>query len=141
MGGGYISCGEFVGADKSGSALSGVWSVIENVYAEAALKHRLAEWDVEAQEAFRAGSMEADLPSQIAADLIKPLERYVADLGQKLGHPEHADAPALDEAAGIPRMDAKWGAGDGWRYYCAVDLLAACRVSAETGDVVVIAFD
>lgn len=139
MGGGYISCGEFTGSDKSGSAIAGVWSVIENVYAEAALKHRLAEWDAEAQQAFRDGATEADMPPDVAAAIIKPLESYVRDLGEKLGHPEPSEAPQLD--AHLDPTDAKWGAGNGWRYYCAVDLLAACKVSAETGQDVIISFD
>ena len=141
MGGGYISCGSFSGADKSGSAISGVWKMLETEYAGDELIARLQSWDAEAQRAFEAGSQEADIPAELATELIEPLERYVADLGNKLGNPPHERAPQLDAEAGIPPIDAKWGAGDGWRYYCAVDLLSACRESARTGAVVVVAFD
>ncbi len=134
MGGIYISCGEYFGEDKSGSAIEGVL---------AALLEQLAPADRAPFQAALAPLFEGDidemgveLGAEAVAALEGPLRTYYEALGAKLGHPEPWEAPDLDAqgAQGVQgAVDAKWGAGDGWRYYCAHDLLQACEVHRESG--------
>jgi len=140
MGGGYISCGDFLGEDKSGSAISGVFEALEPLLsAEASDVMERLNADVE--QRFDEGEQEFRIPPPLAALLVEPLERYQQELGARLGHPDPAEAPDLDRASGLDPIDAKWGAGDGWRYYCVHDLLQACQLSRESGQPVVVSFD
>jgi hypothetical protein len=77
----------------------------------------------------------------IAERLIPALEGFNARIGQELGFPEPWDAPAKDEEAGLDSIEAKWGKGKGWQYYCANDLLHACHVSAESREPICVTFD
>ncbi|MCA9544907.1 MAG: hypothetical protein KC613_10970 [Myxococcales bacterium] len=125
MGGLYVQCGEYGGEDKSMSAISGVLGAIAEGLSGAdkaafMLAFRpLIDGDVD-EEGVELGAEHVRL-------LEAPLRAYYAALGEKLGHPEPWEAPDLDGGS----VDAKYGAGDGWRYYCAHDLLQACEVHRE----------
>jgi len=73
--------------------------------------------------------------------LLPRLRSYCLALDEKLGHPEPSEAIDLDIAAGLDPIEAKYGAGEGWRFYCATDLLKACEVSFATGEPIFVRFD
>ena len=140
MGGGYIECGSFVGGDKSASAIEGVFEAIEAMLSP----DERERWQRDVVRMIGASSpdeMEFRIEPQVVESLIGPLQRYYEQLGVKLGHPVPYEAPALDTESGLDPVEAKWGAGDGWRYYCAHDLLEACKVSLESGEEVIVTFD
>lgn len=140
MGGGYISCGKWRGDDKSGSAIDGVFSALRPFFSEDTAAH-FDRNEALAKDGFQRGEQEFSLPIDLAAKLIEPLEKYYEELGKKLGHPDPGDAPELDRATGMDMARAKWGEGDGWRYYCAHDLLEACRHAVNTNTPIVVGFD
>jgi hypothetical protein len=140
MGGGYISCGKWHGDDKSGSAIEGVFSALKPKFSADTAAHFARVW-AKADEGFQQGEQEFAIPVELAAKLIPPLQDYYAELGEKMGHPDPQEAPELDRDSGLDMGDAKWGAGDGWRYYCAHDLLEACRLAVKSVTPVVVSFD
>ena len=78
---------------------------------------------------------------QLVQTLIIPLRKYYENLGAKLNYPKPFDAPSIDDESGLNPTDAKWRAGDGWRYYCAHDLLKACEISLQTNEDIIVSFD
>lgn len=152
MGGGYIRCAEFEGDDKSGSpsfaVLKTVLHLTDSDLTEPSLFRKLftkhaapSKWVVVLRQ-FR-GRAGVVIPSELARELLPPVETYYRHLGEELGHPEPGAAPDLDKAAGLDIRKAKWGSGPGpgWRYYCAHDLVAALQKSIATGQPVNIEFD
>ncbi len=139
MGGGYIECGSFFGEDKSGSAIEGVFEAIAAMLSP----EERERWQTDFITALRTMSDDAGflIEPHLVKMLMVPLEKYYADLGARLGYPNPYEAPGMDAARGLNPTEAKWGAGDGWRYYCAHDLLEACKVSLEDGEDIVISFD
>jgi hypothetical protein len=140
MSGGYISCGSFAGADKSGSAFQGVLEGIERFLppAEADLFRRTV------LDPLLEGYSEEQtlaIPPGMVPGLEGPLRRYYEHLGRQLGHPPPHEAPELDRDTGLDPVEAKWGKGLGWQYYCAHDLLHACAESRRTGEPIVVTFD
>ena len=125
MGGLYVQCAEYGGDDKSMSAISGVLTAV----AESLSGGDRAAFEL-AFAPLIAGDIDEEgvtLGAQHVALLEAPLQAYYEALGEKLGHPEPWEAPELD----VGSVDAKYGAGDGWRFYCAHDLLQACQVHRE----------
>lgn len=141
MAGGYISCGDFSGDDKSGSAISGVFATLpeclpeseRNAFIETALDP-LAEYLEENEDHFL---IEPDTASM----LLGPVDTLYSQYANELGNPEPFNAPQIDEDRGMDATDAKWGQGIGWRYYCLHDLRLALRKSIESGEPVVVSFD
>jgi hypothetical protein len=141
MGGGYISCGDFMGGDKSGSALEGVLNGILKALPDSekySFKTRVVE---PLLTACRRCEEEFEMPNEIVLALLDPLRAYHAYLGNLLGHPEPYLAPDLDRKSGLNATEAKYGKGPGWQYYCADDLIKACDKSLQTGESVMLAFD
>lgn len=141
MSGGYISCGKFMGEDKSGSAISGVFTTLPECLPEEERESfildvldPLAEMLEETEDHFL-------IESDLAPRMLPPVEMLYARYGEELGYPEPCDAPQLDEKRGVNSLDAKWGEGIGWQCYCLHDLKIALQTSIETGDPVSISFD
>src|SRR5215467_6233787 len=109
MGGGYISCGDFEGEDKSGSAINGVFDAIASMLPA----EERRQWQSNFLAALEGNLEEQQMiiPSQLVRLLIDPLRAYYADLGAKLGNPHPADAPIMDFQRGLNPTEAKWGAG------------------------------
>jgi hypothetical protein len=141
MGGGYISCGEFMGEDKSGSALPGVLRDIPKVLSSAEAADFRKQVAGPLMEAMGRGEQEVEVSATTVSLLLAPLARYHAHLDETLGHPHPHDAPELDRQRGMNMTDAKWGDGLGWQFYCTHDLLRACEVSQKTGAPIVLNFD
>jgi len=81
------------------------------------------------------------IQSTVATQMYEPLKRYQEHLAATLGHPDPVQAPELDEAKGIDPIEAKYGAGLGWQFYCATDLLQACERSQKTGEPICFTWD
>ena len=139
MGGGYIKCGDFLGDDKSGSAIFGIFDAIALMLPP----DRQKIWQTNFLDAIEGQEEEQGIliAPQLVRLLAEPLKIYYEQLREKLGNPAPFDAPRLDSERGLNPTEAKWGAGDGWRYYCAHDLLRACEISEQTGESIIISFD
>ena len=146
MGGGYVSCGDFSGDDKSCSALKGVLEQI----AELPTYHPSPELRqlVNRMAAFLSGGGDSEwtdyllIPPPQALELERYLEEcrrtLIADLGTAdpyEGIEIDAKVPSLDP------IDAKWGMGKGWRLYCITDLLLAIGHSRAQNEDICVAFD
>jgi hypothetical protein len=141
MSGGYIQCGDFMGGDKSGSAISGVFDALAE-FVPAETRGEFSSEIVGPLRASLEGGEELILiEPAVAEQLIPALESFSARVGQELGFPEPWEAPDKDTGAGLSPVEAKWGKGKGWQYYCATDLLQACRVSVKCGEPVCVSFD
>lgn len=137
MSGGYISCGEFNGEDKSGSAYSGVLADLQTLgsgrYAQ--LVEPLARDLANCEES-------VEIPQHVAASLLPVLREYRGVLEVELGDiRDPFEAIDHDEELGLDSSDAKWGQGTGWKYYCVLDLERALVRSISTGECVYIEFD
>jgi hypothetical protein len=141
MAGGYISCGSFMGADKSGSAFEGLLEAIaQSLPTEESRQFR----DTVIRPVLDPGYSEEQtliVPADVALLLRGPLRSYYDHLGEQLGYPLPLEAPDLDRKAGLDPVEAKWGKGLGWQHYCAHDLLQACLESRRSGEPVVLSFD
>jgi hypothetical protein len=141
MAGGYISCGSFAGSDKSGSAFEGVLQGIEQFLpAEEAAQFRRDVIDPIFADGYSEEQTLAILP-ELVPDLESRLRLYYKHLGRQLRHPAPHEAPELDRTSGLDPVEAKWGKGLGWQYYCAHDLLLACDESNRTGEPIILSFD
>src|SRR5687767_12921583 len=121
MGGGYISCGEFMGDDKSGSAFEGVLRGIPIVLTAeegTAFSEQVA---APLLQALHEGGEQFEISPEMVSHLLQPLTRYHAHLDETLGHPHPYDAPELDRERGLDMTDAKYGDGPGWQFYCTHD--------------------
>jgi hypothetical protein len=141
MAGGQIFCGEFVGEDKSGSAFSGVLEALPECVAADARDEFIASVINPLTEYLEENEDHVEFGPDIASRLVAPVDRLFERYGEELGHPEPFDAPQIDEVGGLDQMDAKWGQGIGWRYYCLSDLRAALRESIGSGEPIFIHFD
>jgi hypothetical protein len=141
MSGGYIQCGGFMGSDKSGSAIFGLIDALPEFLP---IADRLSFRDTviaPLREALDSGQESILIQPNIAERLIPALENFNARISQELGYAEPWDAPAKDKESGLEPIEAKWGKGKGWQYYCAHDLLQACRVSVESREPICVSFD
>jgi hypothetical protein len=141
MAGGYIQCGDFMGSDKSGSAISGLMDSMPEFVPLADRQSFVETIIAPLREALANFTEYILIEPNVAARLVPALESFNARIGQELGFPEPWDAPAKDKEAGIEPTEAKWGKGKGWQLYCAHDLLQACRVSAEAREPICVSFD
>ena len=122
MGGINIRCGSFSGTDKSGSALGGVLRDMAAVASaeESAVLGRLTA-------AFDAASEYIFIEADDARRLLPLLRRYSDKVDAQLPVPgDPLDQIAREEGRGdVDLTELKYGAGLGWRAYCARDLLRA----------------
>lgn len=126
MGGIYIRCGSFEGRDKSGSALDGVLADLiprANPRELESIARIQANLEVACDHIF--------IDSAEAGELLGLLHAYRESI-------EKAIAPVTDpyslmeiDEKVLDPTEAKYGAGIGWRYYCAVDLEAAFVTSIK----------
>jgi hypothetical protein len=141
MAGGYIQCGDFLGDDKSGSAISGVLDALPECVPEEDrdefVESILDPLRLSMEECDDHILIEPDVASRIADAVDRLYDRY----GSELGNPEPMNAPQMDEERGLDATKAKWGDGIGWRYYCLHDLRQALRISIESQEPVAIHFD
>lgn len=141
MAGGYISCGEFSGDDKSGSAISGVFEALPECLPENERDAFIEKVLAPLAEYLEENEDHILIESDTASMLLEPVETLYSQYAGELGHPEPFNAPQIDEDRGLNGTDAKWGKGIGWRYYCLHDLRLAFRKSIESGEPVVVSFD
>lgn len=141
MAGGYIQCNGFMGGDKSGSAIFGLIDALPEFLPAADRLSFRNTVIAPLREALDGCQEHILIEPDLAESLIPALENFNARIGQELGFPEPWDAPAKDEEAGLEPTEAKWGKGKGWQYYCAHDLLQACRVSVESREPICVSFD
>ena len=136
MGGINIYCGNFEGEDKSGSAVEGVLSGVEEM-AYTLQRTTIAR--------IKAALLEADDHMVIApgdARLLLPLLRqYSTSLDAQLVTPgDPLDQMRRDERQFPDRItELQYGESLGWRAYCASDLTKAFEVAdAESEDVALV---
>lgn len=128
MSGLNISCGEFVADDKSGSAFERV--LLDLIGVPEDIKHDILS-GFEEQEFVH-------IEPSCAAALIEPLETYRSQMVAQIGHSDWWAETQREEANGSDPVKLKWGEGRGWRLYCSVNLLAACRASVQGGEPVAV---
>ena len=135
MSGGYVSCGSWLGDDKSCSAFLPLLDSLEEVVAES----ERAEWETKVVAPLRT-QLDAtdadDMPFlRLNPDTMECLgrvaRRYVE---QQIGR---GVAPEPDESFSADG----WRSGPGWRLYCATDLVTASEKAQSSGNEVVIHFD
>jgi hypothetical protein len=80
------------------------------------------------------------IPEARAAQLLPLLQSYRHVLIAAIGHDDWARETAAEESAGMDSIEAKWGAGRGWRLYCVTDLIRACEASIAQHEVICVAF-
>lgn len=134
MGGGYISCGDFEGDDKSASAFFGVFAAIRSDLE--------ALNDAQVQSfVYQVGRVETghdDPPIAIAPHLASVLlPRLVIFRDQLVERLGTRDRYAALEA----NPEGKWGEGLAWQFNCVEDLIPACEHAVENQENVVIDFD
>lgn len=136
MSGFHIHCGDWHGSDKSGNAFPEVIRDAERFL----LEDEEEAWagdlmmSLEEQEQHTADDdcMRIELSAGMMEVLIGPLQRYHADLSERLGFPDPEET-----AAGEPARAGDWSSYR-WRLVCARELLQAYDVCRRTGDPVVI---
>ena len=128
MGGLNISCGEFMADDKSGSAFERV--VLDLVGVPNEMKRDILS-GFEEQEFVL-------IEPKCAAAIIEPLEGYRSQMVAQIGHSDWLAETQREEESGGDPVKLKWGEGRGWRLYCSVNLLAACRASVQCGEPVAV---
>ena len=135
MAGGYISCGDFLGSDKTGTAIFEMLNDVEEQVTPQERKKWASVFAKPLQKQLESLD-EDDLPymelsKKMMDVLVGPLRRYYDALNAQLNH------PSFDEAAEI----GEWRSGEGWRLLCAHDLLEAYDVCCRTKRPVVVHFD
>ena len=128
MGGLNISCGNFLGEDKSGSAFEVVLSQLDGV--DPFVKDKLLSGFNDEEYVL--------IETQISSLLVEPLRLYRDGLIKDIGHDDWLRETLLEESNGGNPTDLKWGEGRGWRLYCAENLLRACQHSAASEEPVVV---
>jgi hypothetical protein len=78
---------------------------------------------------------------QQALQLLPMLEAYREQLILQIGHDDWQRETILEEESGMDSVDAKWGAGRGWRLFCVTDLILACKTCLVEHQPICIAFD
>ncbi len=130
MAGGNIHCGTYEARDKSGSAFEGVLKEVR-----ASIFDLATEIDRQLEE-----NEYVLLSTEQAKQLIEPLNDYHNRLIEEIGHDDFNREIQREEDEGMNPVDAKWGVSRGWRLYCVIDLLGACRTSVNENEPVCIAF-
>lgn len=135
MSGGYVSCGRWMGEDKSCSGFMPLLDLLETLVRD----DERAYWEAELATPLRSqfdSTPEDDMPyvtltPPMMECLAKFVRRYVEIELAKGVAPE---PDTSDDGSG-------WRAGPGWRLYCAVDLVRAQEESAASGHDVIIHYD
>lgn len=141
MSGGYINCADFTGDDKSCSAISGVFEELPSVLPEFERDVFVAEVIQPLQDQLEETGEYFLINQATSERLLRPVDMLYEEYRKRFGDSEVWDAVELDHASGMNPVQAKWGAGPGWRYYCLTDLRKGLRRSIETGADVCISFD
>lgn len=141
MGGGYIRCGDFSGDDKSCSAISGVFEELPSVLPADARDGFVAEVIEPLQSQLETNGEYFLISPTIAKRPLPVVETLFGQYRTKYANAEVWDVMELDEKSGMDSIDAKWGKGAGWRYYCITDLRAGLRHSIDTRTDVCVSFD
>lgn len=123
-----VMCGDFSGGDKSCSALSGVAiGLREHLGNDAAVVEAFARL-----EALIAAPLNEFEITHVDAALLQPsVQAYRDELCAQLGNLAPEEGPDFDFDAGLNQVQAKSGAGNGWRYLCLHDLCRALEASAR----------
>jgi hypothetical protein len=135
MSGGYLSCGDWSGDDKSGSAFFEMVQDIEDSLNDA----ERDEWEERFAAPLRQqmdGQPEDDVPSfTLSREMMEVLGPKVAPyfdrLRERLGNPPPDSWHEIGERR----------TGEGWRLICAQDVLKAYQASKATADDVFLHFD
>jgi hypothetical protein len=135
MSGGYFSCGNWMGDDKTGSAFFEVLDNLEDVVTS----EERPLWDAEFAAPLRAQLDELDedeppfmeLSRQMMDVLVPPARRYFQLLNERLGHPDPDTWPEIGER--------KTGAG--WELMCLEDLFRAYDACCKSNESVTVHFD
>jgi len=131
MSGLNISCGDYRGDDKSGSAFERVLMDLPDI--DDGLKHEILS-------GFESNEF-AIIETAHAKELVSSIRAYRDQLISEIGHADCFKEMEREELAGADPVKLKWGEGRGWRLYCVNDLLVACERSATTRDPVVVCLD
>ena len=141
MGGGYIQCDDFSGDDKSGSAMSGVLEELPSQVSELERGTFVNEVIVPLQTQLGETGEYFLIPPATSKRLLPAVESLFDEYRQRLGDVEVWDAIEMDDESGLDSIQAKWGKGAGWRYYCLTDLRVALRRSIDSDSDVCVTFD
>lgn len=139
MSGGYISCGEFIGGDKTGTAFFEMLEDIVDVITPAEKPAFKAELVLPLQEQLADQEDDEDeaeepviaLSRPMMNALVPPMKRYLQRTLERLKNP----APETWRNIGQGET------GEGWRLICAQDLLKAYEACIKSGEDVIVQFD
>jgi hypothetical protein len=136
MSGGYFSCGDWMGGDKTGSAF---FDVLDRIEQEVISPDEQSAWDTGFAEPLRAqlAQQDEDEPPYLQLSrsmldlLIPPARRCFETLNEQLGRPDPDSWHDLGESR----------SGEGWQLICLDDLFRAYQACCESGASVVLHFD
>lgn len=141
MGGGHISCGDFTGEDKSGSAIFGVLDELPLCVSEQERITFVSEV-IEPLHRQLDETGEYFLIERDAAIRMQPaVESLFVRFKEQYGDATVWDAIEQDDKSTLDLTDVKWGKGAGWQYYCVTDLRIAIKQCIETDVPVCVTFD
>ena len=141
MGGGYIQCDDFCGDDKSGSAMSGVLEELPSQLSESERETFVNELIAPLQRQLDETGEYFLIPPASSKRLLPVVDSLYDNYRQRFGDADVWDAIELDDESGLDPIEAKWGKGAGWRYYCLTDLRVALRRSIDSDSDVCVSFD
>ena len=135
MSGGYLSCGNWMGDDKAGTAFFQVLDSLE----EMLTVDERPQWDEGFATHLRQqlDELDEDEPpfmqlSRSMLDVLVPVaRRYFDVLSERLGNPSPDTWSEMGE----------WKTGEGWQLMCLQDLFQAYDACCRSGRPVVIHFD
>jgi hypothetical protein len=141
MSGGYISCGDFDGEDKSGS------------YATDVLEDLPGILPAESREAFREEFIRPLLKEyeengdyfviepEVCENLLPVIKELYRNYREKFGSLSVDDVIDADDETGIYPPLSIPGEFSGRKYYALIDLLKAAEISIESKEPISISFD
>ena len=141
MGGGYIQCDDFCGDDKSGSAMSGVLEELPSQLPDSERDTFINELIAPLQRQLDETGEYFLIPPASSKRLLPVVDSLYDNYRQRFGDADVWDAIEQDDESGLDPIEAKWGKGAGWRYYCLTDLRAALRRSIDSDSDVCVSFD
>lgn len=141
MSGGYIQCDDFRGDDKSGSAISAVLEELALYLPEAERRSFVSDLIVPLQRQLEETGEYFLIPPAFSERLLPVVNLMYDEYRNRFGDSDAFAAIALDDKSGFDSVEAKWGKGAGWRYYCLTDLRVALRRSIDSDSDVCVCFD
>lgn len=141
MGGGYIHCDGFSGDDKSGSAMSGVLEELPSQLPESERDSFVNELITPLQRQLDETGEYFLIPPASSKRMLPLVDSLFEKYRQRFGDADACDTIEVDDESGLDPLEAKWGKGAGWRYYCLNDLRKALRRSIDSDSDVCISFD